>query len=74
MTPNEETRQDAGRLSPVGWIVIGAFIVLIGAFVTVGTGDPGWLVIASIPGGVMLWIGVIAKGVEVGLRIARREE
>lgn len=69
MTPSEEIQDvDERHLSPGGWIAIGLLITLVGGVVTGGTGDVGWLVLAAIPGSVMLWIGVIAKGVEVGLR------
>lgn len=74
MTPSEDIQGVVTHgLNPGGWIAIGLAITLIGAFVTVGTGDSGWVILAAIPGGVMLWIGVIAKGVEVGLRFARRD-
>lgn len=72
MTVSEESEDAATRLGPGGWIGIGLLIALVGGFITAGTGDSGWLVIAAVPGSVMVSIGVIAKGVQVGLREVRR--
>lgn len=72
MTEQVAVRKERHPLSPRDWFVLGLIAVFVGAIVGVGIGGDSdgaaAALICTIPGSLMVTIGVIAKAVQVGIR------